>query len=89
MLRKRDGMVVEERQADGSMAAVQKQMNVPPCIRPGMSLVYIPGESRMDVEGVTDSIQLPKGSMVWEVAGSPVVSTGDEVVRDSDKMTGS
>jgi hypothetical protein len=56
---------------------------VEPCIRPGMSLVYIPGKSRIDVEGVTDSIQLPKGSMVWGIAASPVISTGDEVDTDA------
>jgi len=87
MLRKQPGMIYPEKQADGSTVKVQHEMDVEPCIYPGLSLVYIPDLGQRNADGsyktpgdVTGSVQLPKGSMAWKLASDPHISTGDEVV---------
>jgi hypothetical protein len=79
-------MMVEQLQADGSTVKVQTERDVEPCIRPGLSLVYIPDLGQRNADGsyktpgdITGSIQLPKGSLSWWLGGDPHTSNGDEV----------
>jgi len=86
MLRKTKRMVPEIGEKGPTGKLVEMAVSVQPCIRPGLSLVYIPDLGQRNADGgyktpeeFTGSIQLPKGSLSWWLGGDPRVSDGEEV----------